>query len=87
MKAFIAANVTDAISTVRSLPYGGIEANPILATGIHSIGLEPTLILKVVAAVAIGLMLAKRGKGHLLKWPTVVIVIAAISNGIQPYFL
>ena len=87
MKAFIAANVTDAITTMSSLTYGGIEANPILAAGIHFIGLEPTLILKVVAAMAIGLVLAKRGKVHLLKWPTVVIVIAAISNGIHPYFL
>ena len=87
LNLFIAANVVDALSTVRSLPYGGLEANPILAAGIHSIGLEPTLILKVVAAMAIGLMLAKRDKGHLLKWPTVVIVIAAISNSIHPYLL
>ena len=87
LKAFIAANITDAITTVRSLPYGGFEANPILSVGIHFIGLEPTLILKVVAAMAIGLMLWKCGKVHLLKWPTVVIVIAAVSNGIQPYLL
>ncbi len=86
LKAFISANVVDAISTVRSLP-GGIEANPILAAGIHSVGLEAALILKVVAAVAIGLMLAKLGKVHLLKWPTVVIVMAAISNSLQPYLL
>ena len=87
LNLFIAANVADAISTMRALPYGGIEGNPILAAGIHSIGLEPTLILKVVAAMAIGLLLAKGGKAHLLKWPTVVIVIAAISNGIHPYLL
>ena len=87
MKLFIAANVVDAITTVRSLPYGGMEANPLLAGGIHFIGLEPTLLLKVVAAMAIGLMLAKLGKVHLLKWPTVIIVIAAVTNSIQPYFL
>ena len=87
LNLFIAANVADAISTMHALPYGGIEGNPILAAGIHTIGLEPTLILKVVAAMAIGLLLAKRGKAHLLKWPTVVIVIAAVSNGIHPYLL
>ncbi len=84
---FIAANVVDAISTMRALPDGGIEGNPIIAAGIHYIGLEPTLILKVVAALVIGLILAKRGKVHLLKWPTVVIVIIAISNSIQPFLL
>ena len=87
LNLFIAANVVDAISTIRALPFGGIEANPILAVGIHFIGLEPTLILKVVAAIAVGLMLAKCGKVHLLKWPTVVIVIIALSNSIQPYLL
>ena len=87
LKAFLAANVLDSISTVRSLSYGGFEGNPILAVGIHFIGLEPTLILKVVAAMAIGLMLAKRGKGHLLNWPTVVIAIADISNDIQTFLL
>lgn len=87
LKSFIAANVTDAISTVSALPHGGIEASPILAAGIHSIGLEPTLILKVVAAIVIGLILAKFGKVHLLKWPTVVIVMIAISNSLQPYLL
>ena len=86
LKSFIAANVTDAISTVSALPHG-VEGNPILAAGIDSIGLEPTLILKVVAAIGIGLILAKFGKVHLLKWPTVVIVMIAISNSIQPYLL
>ena len=87
LNLFIAANVVDAISTIRALPSGGIEGNPIVAAGIHYIGLEPTLVLKVVAAIAIGLILAKCGKVHLLKWPTVVIVIIALSNSIQPYLL
>ncbi|PKB71598.1 MAG: hypothetical protein BZY87_04940 [SAR202 cluster bacterium Io17-Chloro-G6] len=87
LKSFIAANITDAISTVHALPYGGFEGNPLLAAGIHSIGLEPTLILKVIAAIAIGLILAKRGKVHLLKWPTLVIVMIAVSNSIHPYLL
>ncbi len=87
MKGFIGANVADAVSTARALPYGGIEANPIIAAGIQYIGLEPTLILKVIAAIGIGLILAKFGRVHLLKWPTVVIVIAALSNAIQPYLL
>ena len=87
LNLFIAANIADAISTTRALPYGGIEANPILAVGIHFIGLEPTLILKVAAAMFIGLILAKRGRVYLLKWPTVVIVIIALSNSIQPYLL
>ena len=84
---FIAPNVVDAISTSRALPSGGIEGNPIIVAGIHYLGLEPTLVLKVVAAIAIGLILAKCGKVHLLKWPTVVIVIIALSNSIQPYLL
>ena len=87
LNLFIAANVVDAISTMRALPYGGIEGNPLVAAGIHYIGLEPTMILKIVAALGIGLILAKYGKVQLLKWPTVVIVIIAISNSIQPFLL
>jgi len=87
LKLFIAANVTDAFTSVRAMLYGGIEANPIISGGINSIGLEPTMILKIIVAMAIGLMLTKHGKVHLLKWPTVVIVIAALSNGIHPYLL
>lgn len=87
LKLFIGANVADAFTSVRAAVDGGIEANPILAAGVHFIGLEPTMILKVAAAVAIGLVLVKYGKVHLLKWPTVVIVILAVSNGIQPYLL
>ena len=90
LKLFIAANITDAFTTLRAMVYGGIEGNPIIASGIHYIGLEPTLTLKVVAAMAIGLFLAKRGKVHLLKWPTIVIVLIALSNSLQPhlsYFL
>ena len=85
LKLFIAANVTDAFTTLRAVVYGGIEANPIIASGIHYFGLEPTLILKIAAAIGIGLFLAKRGKVHLLKWPTIVIVIVALSNSVQPY--
>ena len=87
LNLFIAANVVDAISTMRALAYGGIEGNPIIAALIHHIGLEPTLILKVIAALAIGLILAKFGRVHLLKWPTVVIVLIAISNSIPPLLL
>ncbi|MDA1127663.1 MAG: DUF5658 family protein [Chloroflexi bacterium] len=87
LKLFMAANVMDAFTTMRAVFYGGIEGNPIIAGGIHYIGLEPTLILKVSAAMAIGLMLAKRGKVHLLKWPTVIIVMVALSNSIYPYLL
>ena len=87
LKLFMAANVTDAFTTVRAVVYGGIEGNPIIASGIHLIGLEPTMILKIAAAMAIGLLLAKRGKVHLLKWPTLVIVLVAVSNSIQPYLL
>ncbi len=87
MKTFIAANVVDAISTLRSLPYGGIEGNPVIAGAVHAIGLEATLILKVVAAIAFGLSLMKFGKVSWLKWPTAVIAIAAISNSILPHLM
>ncbi len=87
VKEFIGANVADALSTAGALPAGGVEANPLISAAIDSIGLEATLILKVVAAVAIGLILIKFGKSHWLKWPTAIIAIAAISNTIQIFVL
>ena len=87
LKGFIGANVADAVSSARALASGGIEANPVIAGVVHSIGLEPTLILKVVVAITIGLILMKFGKASWLKWPTAVITIVAISNSIQPFVL
>ena len=45
LKGFIGANVVDAVSSARALLYGGIEANPVIAVGVHFIGVEATLIL------------------------------------------
>ncbi len=87
LKGFLGANVADAISSARALLYGGTEANPIIASGIHYIGWEPTLILKLAVAMVIGGILVKAGKARWLKWPTAVIAIAAISNSIQALVL
>ena len=87
VKEFIGANVADALSTAGALVAGGVEANPLISAVIDSIGLEATLILKVVAAVAIGLVLIKFGKSHWLKWPTAMIAIAAILNTLQIFIL
>ena len=87
LKGFLGANVADAISSAQALLYGGAEANPLIATGIHYIGMEPTLILKLAVAMVIGAILMKAGKARLLKWPTAIIAIAAISNSIQALVL
>ena len=83
LKGFLGANVADAVSSAQALLYGGTEGNPLIATGIHYIGMGPTLILKLAVAMVIGAILMKAGKARLLKWPTAVIAIAAISNSIQ----
>ena len=87
IKWFVGANLADAASSASAIPSGGVEANPIMASGINAIGMEPTLILKVVIAVGIGLVLMKFGKTSWLKWPTAIITLAAISNGLQPLLL
>ena len=83
LKGFLGANVADAISSAHALLYGDREGNPLIAMGIHYIGMEPTLILKLAVAMVIGAILMKAGKARLLKWPTAIISIAAISNSIQ----
>ena len=87
MKGFLGANVADAVSTAHALLYGGAEVNPLIASGIHYIGMEPTLILKLVIAMVIGALVIKAGKARLLKWPTAVIAIASISNSLQTLVL
>ena len=83
LRGFLGANVADAISSAHALLYGSGEANPLIAIGIHHVGMEPTLILKLALAMIIGGVLMKAGKARLLKWPTAVIAIAAISNSLQ----
>ncbi len=86
LKAFIIVNIVDAITTVRALSYGGSEGNILLSTGFDSIGIGGTLVLKVVASIVVGIVLVKYNKGHLLKWPTLVILLIAIFNSLQTYF-
>ena len=83
LKGFLGANVADAISSAHALLYGGAEGNPLIASGIHYLGWEPTLILKLAVAMVIGAVLMKAGKARLLRWPTAIISIVAISNSIQ----
>ena len=83
LKGFLGANAADAISSAHALLYGSAEANPLLASGMHYLGMEPTLILKLAVATVIGGLLMKAGKARLLKWPTAVIAVAAISNSLQ----
>ncbi len=85
-KAFVIANIVDAISSIKAISMGGGEANPLLSIGFETVGLELTLVLKVVAAFLIGLILVNTGRGHLLKWPTLVITLIAVSNSLQVMF-
>ena len=86
LKAFIIVNIIDAITTFRALSYEGVsEGHPIYSIGFSTVGLETTLVLKVLLAVVLGLVLMKFNRGHLLKWPTLVILIVAISNSLVPY--
>ena len=87
LKGFLGANIADSISSAHALLYGGVEGNPFIASGIHYIGMEPTLILKLAVAMVIGAILVRVGKARWLKWPTAVIAIAAISNSIQALVL
>ena len=87
LKGFLGANVADAISSAHALLYGSAEANPLIASVMHYLGMEPTLILKLAVALVIGAMLMRAGKARLLKWPTAVIAIAAISNSLQALVL
>ena len=87
LKGFLGANIADAISSAQALLYGGAEANPLIASGIHYLGMESTLILKLAIAMVVGGILIKSGNARLLKWPTAVIAIASISNSIQALVL
>ncbi len=88
LKAFIIVNIVDAITTFRALSYEGVsEGHPIYSMGFSTLGLETTLVLKVMIAVVIGLVLIKSNKGHLLKWPTLVIILVAVSNSLQQYLV
>ena len=44
LKGFLGANAADAISSAHALLYGGAEANPLIASGIHYIGIGSVLI-------------------------------------------
>ncbi len=88
LKVFIIVNIIDAISTFRALSYEGVsEGHPLYSIGFSTIGIETTLLLKVLVAIGIGLLLVKSNRGHLLKWPTLVILIVAISNSFQQFFV
>ena len=88
LKAFIIVNIIDAISTFRALSYEGVsEGHPIYSISFSTLGIETTLLLKVLLAVVLGLVLVKYSRGHLLKWPTLVILIVAISNSFQQFFV
>ncbi len=88
LKAFIIVNIVDAITTFRALSYEGVsEGHPIYSIGFSTLGLETTLILKCLIAIGIGMVLIKYNKGYLLKWPTLVIVLVAVSNSLQQYLV
>ena len=88
LKAFIIVNIIDAITTFRALSYEGVsEGHPIYSIGFSTVGIETTLVLKVLLAVVLGLVLVKFNRGHLLKWPTLVILLVAISNSFQQFFV
>ena len=79
---FLAANVMDAVITYLALRQGRdvTEFNSILSGIMDTIGIGPTLLLKVVLCVGILWLLRKTKKERLLVPLSIVLAAVAISN-------
>jgi hypothetical protein len=82
MKAFILANLSDAVSTATGLAAGAREANPVINMVMESAGVPEALLLKLAVAVGVGLVI-NRWKPRLLNIPTLAFALIAIGNSMS----
>jgi len=81
MKAFILANLSDAISTIFGLNHGGTEANPVISFVIEATSVPEALLVKLALSAAVGLLMS-RWRPRLLSTLTLVFALIAISNSL-----
>lgn len=74
--AFVGLNILDAYLTGIVLALGGVEVNPIAATGFGS-----NMLLKGLVAAAIAIALVSLRKGNLLKPLNLGMFLIAVWNG------
>jgi len=79
---FLAANVMDAVITYLALQHGSnvTEFNSILSGIMDTIGIGPTLILKVILCIGILWVLRKTKKEKILVPLSAIFAAVAISN-------
>ncbi len=77
---FLGANAMDAMLTYISLQHGFWEFNSILRVVMGSIGVGPTLLLKVAFCVAALWILRRTNKEYLLVPVSAALIIVALSN-------
>lgn len=81
VKAFLLANISDALSTILALDLGGMEANPIINSVMQATGVPEALLVKLAVAAGIGLLVS-RWKPGVLRAVTLAISVIAISNSL-----
>ena len=75
-----AINVMDVLLTYNHLRWGGLEANPLLATIGTALGPISMLAAKMTAALAIGLFLIRIGKTRQLAGAGAVMSLVVMYN-------
>jgi hypothetical protein len=81
MKAFILANISDALSTIAGILVGGTEANPLINLAIEATSVPEALLVKLAIAFGVGLAI-HRWRPRLLTVPTLAFAGIAISNSV-----
>ena len=79
--SFFGANTADALSTFAALNVGAVEANPIISTAMEASSIPTVLIGKLLVGAAVAVLVG-RWKPRLLKVPTIVFALIAVTNSV-----